>query len=94
MKGLPHKLFMQFRDHFLNSISYKLDDEEEFEKSSTIILLKIRKNLKEIKKKKQQIKEKKKSKALDNFEKEISKEWKEKFKDEEENFEFGFESEI
>ena len=31
---------------------------------------------------------------LDNFEKEISKEWKEKFKDEEENFEFGFESEI
>ena len=32
MKGLPHKLFMQFRDHFLNSISYKLDDEEEFEK--------------------------------------------------------------
>ena len=41
MKGLPHKLFMQFRDHFLNSISYKLDDEEEFEKkSSTIILLK------------------------------------------------------
>ena len=32
--------------------------------------------------------------ALDNFEKEISKEWKEKFKDEEENFEFGFESEI
>ena len=29
-----------------------------------------------------------------NFEKEISKEWKEKFKDEEENFEFGFESEI
>ena len=40
MKGLPHKLFMQFRDHFLNSISYKLDDEEEFEKSSTIISLK------------------------------------------------------
>ena len=32
MKGLPHKLFIQFRDHFFNSISYKLDDEEEFEK--------------------------------------------------------------
>ena len=95
MKGLPHKLFMQFRDHFLNSISYKLDDEEEFEKVFDDNFIKAyEKNLKEIKKKKQQIKEKKISKALDNFEKEISKEWKEKFKDEEENFEFGFESEM
>lgn len=95
MKGLPHKLFMQFRDYFLNSISYKLDDEEEFEKVFDDNFIKAyEKNLKEIKKKKQQIKEKKISKALDNFEKEISKEWKEKFKDEEENFEFGFESEI
>ncbi|HBQ1310799.1 TPA: hypothetical protein L7K67_005673, partial [Klebsiella pneumoniae] len=95
MKGLPHKLFMQFRDHFLNSISYKLDDEEEFEKVFDDNFIKAyEKNLREIKKKKQQIKEKKISKALDNFEKEISEEWKEKFKDEEENFEFGFESEM
>ncbi|HFT3702516.1 TPA: replication/maintenance protein RepL, partial [Klebsiella pneumoniae] len=60
MKGLPHKLFMQFRDHFLNSISYKLDDEEEFEKVFDDNFIKAyEKNLKEIKKKKQQIKEKK-----------------------------------
>ena len=50
-------------------------------KSSTIILLKIRKkNLKEIKKKKQQIKEKKISKALDNFEKKYRKNGKKSLK--------------
>ena len=64
MKGLPHKLFMQFRDHFLNSISYKLDDEEEFEKVFDDNFIKAyEKNLKEIKKKKL---------FKDNIEKEIS----------------------
>ena len=95
MKGLPHKLFMQYRDHFLNSISYKLDDDDEFEKVFDDNFIKAyEKNLKEIKKKKQQLKEKKISKALDIFEREISKELKETFKEEEENFEFGFESDL
>ena len=66
MKGLPHKLFMQFRDHFLNSISYKLDDEEEFEKvfDDNFIKAYEKKNLKEIKKKKQQIKRKENIKSI------------------------------
>ena len=74
MKKREHDVKLPKRRPKINNDEFHYD-EEEFEKVFDDNFIKAyEKNLKEIKKKKQQIKEKKISKALDNFEKEISEE--------------------
>lgn len=80
MKGLPQKLFIQYREHFLNSIDYKLNDTENFEKIfDDKFIQTYEKNLNDIKRKKKQIEDSKKEKALTEFEKKLKLEDNEEF---------------
>lgn len=75
MKGLPQKLFIQYRDHFLKSIEYKLSSDEDFELVFDEKFIETyENNLKNIKDRKKQIDQKTKDKSLKAFQKMISDE--------------------
>ncbi|MDY9944495.1 hypothetical protein M1V89_28150, partial [Klebsiella pneumoniae] len=77
MKGLPQKLFMQYRDHFLKSIDYKLSDKENFEEVFDDKFIELyEKNLQAIKDKRKELKEMKKKKAEEKFENKLNEEVK------------------
>ncbi|MBN0287630.1 hypothetical protein JTM74_32650, partial [Pseudomonas aeruginosa] len=68
MKGLPHKLFIQYREHFLKSIEYKLTEEENFDQVFDAEFIKTyESNIKKIKDKKEELEQKKKDKTLKSF---------------------------
>lgn len=68
MKGLPQKLFIQYRDHFLHSIDYKLTSDENFEEVFDEKFIETyQKNLDAIKAKRKQLQDKKKEKNLKQF---------------------------
>ncbi|PXM32022.1 hypothetical protein DMT39_29245 [Klebsiella variicola] len=75
MKGLPQKLFIQYRDHFLKSIEYKLSSDEYFEEIFDDKFIETyQKSLEGIKDKKKQMQKAEKEKALKNFQKKVSEE--------------------
>ncbi|MCT6279115.1 MarR family transcriptional regulator [Escherichia coli] len=75
MKGLPQKLFIQYRDHFLKSIEYKLSSDEDFEQIFDEKFIETyEKNLEGIKDRKKQLDQKAKDKALKNFQKKVREE--------------------
>ncbi|HGN1330550.1 TPA: hypothetical protein ACKRF0_003616 [Proteus mirabilis] len=68
LKGLPHKLFIQYREHFLKSIDYKINNEVDFEKIfDEKFIEEYEKNLNKIKEKKKEIEDKRKVKSLKSF---------------------------
>ena len=74
MKGLPQKLFIQYRDHFLKSIEYKLSSDEYFEEIFDDKFIETyQKSLEGIKDKKKQMQKAEKEKALKNFKKQLLK---------------------
>lgn len=88
MKGLPHKLFIQYREHFLNSIDYKLSEEEDFDQIFDDEFIKTyESNIKKIKDKKEELGQKKKNKTLKTFNETLKTELKEAT---EENFDLIF----
>lgn len=75
MKGLPQKLFIQYRDHFLKSIEYKLSSDEYFEEIFDDKFIETyQKSLEGIKNKKKQMQKAEKEKALKKFQKAIAEE--------------------
>lgn len=75
MKGLPQKLFIQYRDHFLKSIEYKLSSDEYFEEIFDDKFIETyQKSLEGIKDKKKQMQKAEKEKALKKFQKAIAEE--------------------
>lgn len=75
MKGLPQKLFIQYRDHFLKSIEYKLSSDEYFEEIFDDKFIETyQKSLEGIKDKKKQMQKAEKEKALKKFQKSIAEE--------------------
>ncbi|MFK7662922.1 hypothetical protein ACI6R7_23675 [Escherichia coli] len=75
MKGLPQKLFIQYRDHFLKSIEYKLSSDEYFEEIFDDKFIETyQKSLEGIKDKKKQMQKAEKEKALKKFQKTIAEE--------------------
>ncbi|HBW8234345.1 TPA: hypothetical protein MFH98_005450 [Klebsiella pneumoniae] len=75
MKGLPQKLFIQYRDHFLKSIEYKLSSDEYFEEIFDDKFIETyQKSLEGIKDKKKQMQKAEKEKALKNFQKKVREE--------------------
>jgi hypothetical protein len=88
MKGLPHKLFIQYREHFLKSIEYKLTEEENFDQVFDAEFIKTyESNIKKIKDKKEELEQKKKDKTLKSFNETLKTELKEAT---EENFDLIF----
>lgn len=84
MKGLPHKLFIQYRDHFLNSVDYRLNSNEDFEKVFDDKFIEMYEdNLNKLKQKRKELQELKKDKSNKGFEKELNEGFK--------NVDFGFE---
>lgn len=84
MKGLPHKLFIQYREHFLNSVEYRLNSNDNFEEVFDDKFIEMyEQNLEKIKKKKKEFEELKKSKSDKNFGKSL--------KDQLDNVDFEFE---
>lgn len=68
MKGLPHKLFTQFRSHFLKSIEYRLNDKENFNQIFDPEFIKLyRDNLEKMEEMEKRIKDEKKAKSLKLF---------------------------
>lgn len=68
LKGLPHKLFIQYREHFLKSIDYKLSDDIDFEQVfDQDFIDQYELNLKKIKDKKKEIEGKRKEKSFKVF---------------------------
>ncbi|HBR4764301.1 TPA: hypothetical protein L9W60_005188 [Klebsiella pneumoniae] len=85
MKGLPHKLFLQYRDHFLNSIEYRLNSNDNFEEVFDDKFISMYEdNLDKIKKKRKELSELKKGKSEKKFEKSLSQQLREV------DFEFEF----
>ncbi len=65
MKGLPQKLFLQYRDHFLKSIDYNLTTDENFDTVfDEKFIAAYEQNLKAIKAKKKELEDKKKESSL------------------------------
>ncbi|RFT08026.1 hypothetical protein DYB39_20915 [Providencia rettgeri] len=68
LKGLPHKLFIQYREHFLKSIDYKLNDDVDFDQVfDQDFIDQYELNLKKIKEKKKEIEGKRKEKSFKVF---------------------------
>lgn len=87
MKGLPHKLFMQYREHFLKSIEYKLSESENFDQVfDEKFIAAYEDNLTKIKEVKVKLDEKKKEKTQKTFAENLNLELKKA----EENEEFDF----
>lgn len=75
LKGLPHKLFIQYREHFLKSIDYNLSDDVDFEQVfDQKFIDEYELNLKKIKDKKKEMEEKRKSKSFKLFSNDLKNE--------------------
>lgn len=75
LKGLPHKLFIQYREHFLKSIDYNLSDDADFEQVfDQKFIDEYELNLKKIKDKKKEMEEKRRSKSFKLFSNDLKNE--------------------
>ncbi|MEX6327716.1 hypothetical protein AB7Y06_22015 [Providencia rettgeri] len=75
LKGLPHKLFIQYREHFLKSIDYNLSDDVDFEQVfDQKFIDEYELNLKKIKDKKKEMEEKRRSKSFKLFSNDLKNE--------------------
>ncbi|MEY0656048.1 hypothetical protein AB7321_20605 [Providencia rettgeri] len=75
LKGLPHKLFIQYREHFLKSIDYNLSDDADFERVfDQKFIDEYELNLKKIKDKKKEMEEKRRSKSFKLFSNDLKNE--------------------